>query len=322
MMLIVLVHLAEVGSAESGEVADSLGFNRKYISVVLSRCSRRRFVSRTAYRRGRERGYIYKLNEKGAQWILHKSSPKETVPDVRPKPEKEFVKVLVPVIVERPKSLFDEPLFRLLMDSYNLRMTQDGLQSKSCGPTVPSMYALKMRAERRQEESEAGFLLYMSEKKRRMEDEELLAKVAKGHQECFNDLLRFVVSTRARSTGAVVSERGRLLRARLEAGMTGPKSGIREISSWPESSKAEVAKKEPVPNVSSEDSDLNQWWNSLPTVPLKLPRSLFPGNNPNVLQAAVDAGFPAAASTKKPAEPSHWQFNVGFSPDVPSKGWL
>lgn len=285
-MLIVLAHFAEVGSAESGEIADKLRFNRKYVSLVLCRCFRRGFVSRTAYRRGRERGYVYKLTEKGAQWILRKSSSKETVPVVPPKPEKEFVKVPVPVIVyERPKSLFDESLLGFLRDSYNLRMTQDALRARSIS-------ALEMCVDRRQEESEAWFLLDMSEKKSGKKDEELLAKVAKGYQKLFSDLLRSLAPTRARSTGAAVSQSSLLLRARLEAGRTGPESGIRDISSWQESSKTEGAKKEPLPNVSSENSDLDRWWNNLPTVPSKLPKSLFPGNTPNILQCALDTGFP------------------------------
>jgi hypothetical protein len=299
MMFLVLVHLVEVGSAESGEIADSLGFNRKYISLVLCRCFRRGFVSRTPYRRGRKRGYIYRCTEKGAKWISHKFSSKETA-GVPPKPEKETAKVPVPVFVAvRPKSLFDEPL-RFLMNSYSLWMTQDALLRKSSASAVRRMAMLKMCTDAR-EESEAWFLLDMSENKRRMKNEkQLLAEVAKEYQELFSDSLRLYAPTRAASTGAAVSQRRTLLKARLKAGMTGPESGIKEISSWQESSKTEAAKKEPLPKVSSENSDLDRWWNNLPTVPLELPESLFPRNNPNMLQAALDAGFPACASRKNP----------------------
>jgi DNA-binding PadR family transcriptional regulator len=287
MMLLVLVHLAGVGSAESGEVAVRLRLNRKYVSLVLCRCKRRGFVSRTAYRRGRERGYIYELTEKGAQWILRKSSSKETVP-VPPKPEKEFVKVPVPVIVyEQPKSQFDE-LLGSLKDLHILRTTQ------AAHDTVPPMSELEMRTLRRQEESEAGFLLYMSEEERRMKDEELLAEVVKGYQERFSDLLRFL-----KSTGAAVSQRSPLLGARLEAGMTGPESGIGEVSSRQESSKAEVAKEKPVPDVSSDDIELNRWWNNLPTVTFKPPKSLFHGSIPNILQRDGFGGLsPEPAKTR------------------------
>lgn len=74
-MFLVLVYLAESESATSGEVAEVFPFiSREYASLLLGRCYDRGLVSRTSYKHGRVHGYIYKLNEKGAEWILHKSS--------------------------------------------------------------------------------------------------------------------------------------------------------------------------------------------------------------------------------------------------------
>jgi len=78
-MSLVLVYLAESGPAKSGEVAEglkSLRISCKYASLVLTRCYRRRFVSRRPYKRGRERGYVYQLSDKGAEWLLYKASQK------------------------------------------------------------------------------------------------------------------------------------------------------------------------------------------------------------------------------------------------------
>lgn len=94
VMYLVLVYLAELGRAESGEVAEglrSLRISRKYASLVLTRCYRRRFVSRRPYKRGRERGYVYQLSDKGAEWLQYKASHKKDpdVPDREPTIEAE-----------------------------------------------------------------------------------------------------------------------------------------------------------------------------------------------------------------------------------------
>lgn len=79
LMLLVLVNLAEVKSGTSREIAENLKIiNPKHVSVLLSRCFRRGLVQRTPYKFGRERGYVYKLSEKGANWILHRASKKKT----------------------------------------------------------------------------------------------------------------------------------------------------------------------------------------------------------------------------------------------------
>lgn len=80
VMFLILVYLAESGPAKSGEIAEglkSLRISREYASLVLTRCYRRRFVSRCPYKRGRERGYVYQLSDKGAEWLVYKASHKK-----------------------------------------------------------------------------------------------------------------------------------------------------------------------------------------------------------------------------------------------------
>lgn len=43
---------------------------------MLTRCYRRGFVSRQPYKQGRGHGYVYRLTNKGAEWILYKFSQK------------------------------------------------------------------------------------------------------------------------------------------------------------------------------------------------------------------------------------------------------
>lgn len=99
-MLLVLVYLAEAKSGESREIADKLRVSPKRVSVLLGRCLGRGLVTRTPYKRGRERGYTYALSEKGAQWILHRVSKKEKQLS-SPVPEPEAAPKLVPVVVYR-----------------------------------------------------------------------------------------------------------------------------------------------------------------------------------------------------------------------------
>jgi len=75
-MMFVLAYLAESGSAESGEVAESLNLKAKHASMVLLRSRRRGFTSRQPYKRGRAHGYVYQLTEEGAKWLLYKASQK------------------------------------------------------------------------------------------------------------------------------------------------------------------------------------------------------------------------------------------------------
>jgi len=75
VMLLVLACLSESRSATSGEVAETHSFiSREYVSMVLTRCYRRGFVSRRPYKRGRVRGYVYELTNKGAEWVFYKNS--------------------------------------------------------------------------------------------------------------------------------------------------------------------------------------------------------------------------------------------------------
>lgn len=86
LIILVLMYLSESGPAPSGEVAESLKFSRKHASALLSRCFRRGFVSRRPYNRGRVRGYIYELAEKGVRWVLYKTSQKSNVGGYDDKP--------------------------------------------------------------------------------------------------------------------------------------------------------------------------------------------------------------------------------------------
>ena len=78
-MMLALTYLAESGLAKSGDIAESLKISRKHASVILSRCFRRKFVSRRPYKHGRVRGYVYKLTDKGEEWLLYKASQKKNV---------------------------------------------------------------------------------------------------------------------------------------------------------------------------------------------------------------------------------------------------
>jgi len=78
VMLLVLAFLAESGPAESRKVAEAHTFlSPKYVSLVLTRCYRRGFVSRRPFKRGRVRGYVNELTDEGAEWIMYKASGKE-----------------------------------------------------------------------------------------------------------------------------------------------------------------------------------------------------------------------------------------------------
>jgi DNA-binding MarR family transcriptional regulator len=75
-MLLVLGCLAELKSAESGRIADELGLNRKHVSVMISRCHSRGFVSGKPFKRGRIRGFVYKLTDEGINWMRLKAQEK------------------------------------------------------------------------------------------------------------------------------------------------------------------------------------------------------------------------------------------------------
>ncbi|UCC58363.1 MAG: hypothetical protein JSW14_00050 [Candidatus Bathyarchaeum sp.] len=91
-MTLVLAHLAESGSTVSGEVAESLGISPKHAGMTLLRCYRCGFVSRQPYRRGRVRGYIYELTNKGAEWMLYKASQRKRNRQRERIPTTEFTK--------------------------------------------------------------------------------------------------------------------------------------------------------------------------------------------------------------------------------------
>jgi len=63
---------------------------------VLTRCSRRGFVSRRPYKQGREHGYIYKLKNKGAEWVLYKFSHKTNDDQCDRKPPKQVGNEAIP----------------------------------------------------------------------------------------------------------------------------------------------------------------------------------------------------------------------------------
>jgi len=73
-MIEVLGCLAEVDSGETAEIAERVNRSRDYVSLLLGRCWKRGFVKRTAYKRGRVRGFTYKLSERGAGWLSYKAS--------------------------------------------------------------------------------------------------------------------------------------------------------------------------------------------------------------------------------------------------------
>lgn len=73
-MIEVLDCLAEVDSGGTAEIAERVNRSRDYVSLLLGRCWKRGFVKRTAYKRGRVRGFTYKLSERGADWLSYKAS--------------------------------------------------------------------------------------------------------------------------------------------------------------------------------------------------------------------------------------------------------
>jgi len=86
--ILVLGCLLESGSCESGEISASLGFlDQKHVSMILLRCFRRGLVSRRPFKRGRVRGHVYEMTEKGAQWLLHKAQKPTTRPVTQPEPK-------------------------------------------------------------------------------------------------------------------------------------------------------------------------------------------------------------------------------------------
>jgi len=109
VMFLVLCYLAESGPAKNREIAESLQLELKHASMVLLRCFRRGLVDKHSYRYGKERGYIYSLTDKGAEWMLYKASKKEK--DTRCYgPQKEIVneRVQQPIFIvlnKEPQSL-------------------------------------------------------------------------------------------------------------------------------------------------------------------------------------------------------------------------
>ena len=208
-MLLVLSSLAE-GSAESGEVAVRLGFNRKHVSVVLSRCFRRGLVEREPYRRGRERGFVYGLSEKGAEWIWRKASRK-AAPVERSRPEEAEVPEAVPVAPSQTRSSAPTgPDYALVRDLALTGM----LQVATSLPRPPQSDAMRRMATflcARQGQSEgSAFLLNEEEKKKGMEAKEALMEVSRGYHELVRMFLRFLAPT-GKSKPPRHSEYGRIL---------------------------------------------------------------------------------------------------------------
>ena len=97
-MFLILAHLAECRLATSRDVTQQLSFiSPKYASLALTRCYRRGFVSRQPYKRGREHGYIYKLTNKGAEWVLYKHSQMTKEDQRDKKPQKHVGNKGIPV---------------------------------------------------------------------------------------------------------------------------------------------------------------------------------------------------------------------------------
>ena len=92
VMLLVLASLAQSGPAKSGEIAEALSFiSRGYASLILRRCYLRGFASREPYKCGSERGFIYELASKGADWIFYKSRQWEHARNSMAEPGKEDI---------------------------------------------------------------------------------------------------------------------------------------------------------------------------------------------------------------------------------------
>ena len=72
-MIEVLDCLAEMGSGETAEIAERVDRSRDYVSLLLGRCKKRGFVEREPYKRGRVRGFTYKLSERGEGWLSYKA---------------------------------------------------------------------------------------------------------------------------------------------------------------------------------------------------------------------------------------------------------
>ncbi len=71
-MFLALCRLAESETATSREVAEGLGVSghAKYISLVLPVFKDGQQLARAPYKSGRLHGYVYKLTNKGAEWVL------------------------------------------------------------------------------------------------------------------------------------------------------------------------------------------------------------------------------------------------------------
>jgi DNA-binding MarR family transcriptional regulator len=197
-MLLVLVHLVEVGSGESREIAETLKINPKYVSVLLGRCKRRGFVEREPYKRGRERGFVYRLSEKGAEWLLHKASVKKPELPVPPEPQTKVILKPVLIGLQPPEPSFSEKILEFakecaFIDNLNPRRQQTEF--------LASLFLLKQRhREERARARENGLLLWLLNKENRQNEYgKFVAQMLQGNQKMIEMLFRYSIKEKSTS---------------------------------------------------------------------------------------------------------------------------
>lgn len=261
LMFLVLTYLAEVDSAESREVAEKLKIKPKHASVLLSRCSRRKLVSRKPYKRGREHGYVYTLNENGANWILHKASKWKT--DV-PAPSKPVTKA----IPKRPIIILRQPIQPMSRDS-DYEMLRDlasayaiikHTKQVSLKTRLPAASPLLMK----KHEEDISYMAYKlhDEQKKRQKNEYLLKETLKSNQELIRMCLHFYMAaqkfepTRHLRFGCSF---GKLEMAAEQLASTKIASMLQErlASKWDAGERSH--------NIASVCNAMDHWWNTLPS---------------------------------------------------------
>jgi hypothetical protein len=192
-MMLVLSYLAEVDSAKSGEVAEHVNLTLPHVSLLLGRCWKRRLVDRTAYKRGRVRGFIYKLTERGADWLLYKaSSKKEASSPAQPETEtsrtnSETSKVKREIVIVKPVA--DNSSDTIMPWSLSYVFGQQAAQRATPFPVIiPS----------RLSEKEYYFLASKFEHKNEKEAK-LFVDLLKEKDKTIRDLLRYISESERRS---------------------------------------------------------------------------------------------------------------------------
>lgn len=192
-MMLVLSYLAEVDSAKSGEVAEHVNLSRDHVSLLLGRCWKRRLVDRTAYKLGRVRGFIYKLTERGADWLLYKaSSKKETPSPAQPETEttrtnSETAKVKREIVIAKPVA--DKSSNKIIPWSLGYVFRQQAAQR-----TTPFPVIIPGRLSEEDFHSLASKFEHKNEK-----EVELLVRLLKEKEKTIPDLLRYIFELERRS---------------------------------------------------------------------------------------------------------------------------